>query len=92
MTDFNRRIFVFLRDRLQQGYPFSLSLFSESFSPEEMGKITGIEAMHAELDISPKAVSDCIRILKEKKLNTAQAAELDDQDFAALFNQMRQKK
>lgn len=92
VTDFNRRVFVFLRDRLQQGYPFSLSLFSESFSPEEMGKITGIEAMHAELDISPKAVSDCIRILKEKKLNTAQAAELDDQDFAALFNQMRQKK
>ncbi len=83
VTELNRRIFQHLTDKLLQGYPYDLSLFSDSFTPEEMGRITGIEAMHADLDITPKAVADCIRTLKEKKVDPAQAAEMSDDDWAA---------
>ena len=92
VTDLNRRIFLHLRDRLLQGYPYDLSLFSDSFTPEEMGRITGIEAMHAELDISTKAVTDCIRILKDKKLNPAQAAESSDDEFRANIRNLAKQK
>ena len=92
VTDLNRRIFQHLRDKLLQGYPYDLSLFSDSFSPEEMGRITGIEAMHADLDISPKAVEDCIRILKDKKLNPAQAAEMSDEEWLASMSRLAKQK
>lgn len=92
VTELNRRIFRHLTDKLQQGYPYDLSLFSDSFTPQEMGRITGIEASHSELDISPKAVSDCIRVLKNPKLDPAKAAELDDSDWAANFQAIKQQK
>ncbi len=92
VTDLNRRIFLHLRDRLLQGYPYDLSLFSDSFTPEEMGRITGIEAMHAELDISTKAVTDCIRILKDKKIKPDDAANMSDDDLNAYIENMRKQK
>lgn len=92
VTDLNRRIFLHLRDKLLQGYSYDLSLFSDSFTPDEMGRITGIEAMYAELDITPKAVTDCIRILKDKKLNPAQAADMSNDEWLANMQNLARKK
>ncbi|MBR3419958.1 MAG: DNA primase [Oscillospiraceae bacterium] len=92
VTDLNRRIFLHLRDRLLQGYTYDLSLFSDSFTPDEMSRITGIEAQNTELDISPKAVTDCIRILKDKKIKPDDAANMSDDDLNAYIENMRKQK
>ena len=93
VTDLNRRIFLHLRDKLLAGYPYDLSLFSDSFTTDEMGRITGIEAMHSELEsISPDAVSDCIRILKDQKLNPAQAADMSNDEWLASMQNLAKKK
>jgi DNA primase len=92
VTDLNRRIFLHLRDKLLQGYSYDLSLFSDSFTPDEMSRITGIEAQNTELDISPKAVTDCIRILKDKKLNPAQAADMSNDEWRANMQNLARKK
>ncbi len=92
VTDLNRRIFLHLRDKLLQGYSYDLSLFSDSFTPDEMSRITGIEAQNTELDITPKAVTDCIRILKDKKLNPAQAADMSNDEWRANMQNLARKK
>ena len=92
VTDLNRRIFLHLRDKLLQGYTYDLSLFSDSFTPDEMSRITGIEAQNTELDISPKAVTDCIRILKDKKIKPDDAANMSDDDLNAYIENMRKQK
>ncbi|MBR5722136.1 MAG: toprim domain-containing protein, partial [Oscillospiraceae bacterium] len=91
-TELNRRIFQHLADKLRQGYTYDLSLFSDSFTPDEMSRITGIEVMHAELDISPKAVQDCIRILKAQKLAPAQAADMNNDDWQARMQSLAKQK
>ena len=91
-TELNRRIFQHLADKLRQGYTYDLSLFSDSFTPDEMSRITGIEVMHAELDISPKAVQDCIRILKAQKLAPAQAADMNNDDWQARMQNLAKQK
>ena len=91
-TELNRRIFQHLADRLRQGYTYDLSLFSDSFTPDEMSRITGIEVTHAEVDISPKTVQDCIRILKEQKLAPAQAADMNNDDWQARMQSLAKQK
>ena len=91
-TELNRRFFQHLADRLRQGYTYDLSLFSDSFTPDEMSRITGIEVTHAEVDISPKTVQDCIRILKEQKLAPAQAADMNNDDWQARMQSLAKQK
>ncbi len=91
-TELNRRIFQHLADKLRQGYTYDLSLFSDSFTPEEMGRITGIEPTYDEVDITPKAVQDCIRILKEQKLAPSQAADMDNDDWQARMQSLAKRK
>ena len=91
ITGFHRRVFATLSEMLRQGYDFSLSLFSEDFTPDETGRIAGIQAKYTDIDISEKAVSDCIRILHEQSGKPA-AGDMSDADFSALAQRLRQTK
>ena len=78
---------------LPQGYDFSLSLFSgEEFTPDETGRITGIPAKYADIDISPRTVEDCIRKLKQQPAQAGDGASLSDADASAFVAQLRQNK
>lgn len=92
VTGFHRRVYERLADMLPQGYDFSLSLFAEDFTPDETGRITGIQAKYAEIDISAKAVSDCIRIVKQSHTRDTSAENLSDEDFSAMIQKIRQTK
>lgn len=94
VTAFHRKVFEQLAKMLPQGYDFSLSLFSgEDFSPDEIGRITGIIAQNEILgSISPRGVEDCIRKLKQKPLQDVDVASLSDAEASAFFAQLRQNK
>ena len=93
VTAFHRRVYERLAEMLQQGYDFSLSLFSgEDFTPDETGRITGIPAKYEEIDISPQTVEDCIRTLKQRPMQDVDVANLSDADASAFFAQIRQNK
>ena len=93
VTAFHRRVYERLAEMLQQGYDFSLSLFSgEDFTPDETGRITGIPAKYEEIDISPQTVEDYIRTLKQRPMQDVDVANLSDADASAFFAQIRQNK
>ena len=92
VTDLHRRVYRHFADCMKKGYDFSLSLFSGTFDGKEMGRIVGISAKYDEIDLSEKALQDCIRILKEKQVDTGAAGEMNDADFSAMFEQIKRNK
>ena len=92
VTDLHKRIYAHLAASMQQGYSFSLSLFSGAFNQEEMGRIAGISAKYEEIDLSERAVQDCIRILKDQPAETKDAAEQSDAELSEWFARMQIKK
>ncbi|MCQ2417184.1 MAG: DNA primase [Oscillospiraceae bacterium] len=91
-TDLHRRIFEHLAKRLKEGYSFSFSLFSDSFTPAEMGRIIGIQAKYDSIDFSEQSIADCLRILKQKQINVLSASDMNDTDFSAMFEELRRRK
>ena len=94
VTAFHQKVYAKLAEMLPQGYDFSLSLFSgEDFSPDEVGRITGIMAQNEMLgSIPPKSVEECIRKLKQKPMQDVDVGSLSDADASAFFAQIRQNK
>lgn len=92
ITDLHRRIYTHLAGKLDEGYPFSISLFSGAFTPDEMGKITGIQAEYREIAFTEKSLTDAAAVLRDSKETAKDAAALDEEDFSAFFDRLRQKK
>ena len=92
VTDLNRRIYAAFAEKLTQGYPFSLSLFNDSFTPDEMGHITGITSKNAEIAVSEQSVRDCIAVLKNHPQTDVKPENLSDEDYAASFDRLRNRK
>lgn len=69
VTDFYKKVFIFYCKKMQNQSDFSISLFSEEFTDEEMGKIMGIEAKNKEIIITEKNLKDYINILIDFKNN-----------------------
>lgn len=69
VTDFYKKVFVFYCKKMQNHNDFSISLFGEEFTDEEMGKIMGIEAKNKEIIITEKNLKDFINILIDFKNN-----------------------
>ena len=92
VTDLNRRIYADFTEKLMQGYPFSLSLFNDSFTPDEMGHITGISSKNADIAVSEQSVRDCIAVLKQHSLTEPAPETLSDEDFSARIARLRHPK
>lgn len=92
VTDLNRRVYAHFAERIAAGDAFSLSIFSESFAPDEMGRIAGIDAQHTDIEITEQTVRDSIGHLKQNKPDTASAERMDDDTFSAMFDALRRDK
>lgn len=94
ITSFNRKVFQALKDIIPNTNVFSISLLSENFSAQEMGKICGIEAKNRNITISDQTISDCIEKLKNfnKSFVHNKNTEISDQDLLMLQKQMKNKK
>ncbi len=91
ITEFYRRIFVVFCERISEYQSFSLSMFSDEFNDEEMGRIAGIEAENKEIAITENAMKDYIKILQDYKNNplNKNSGQLSDDDLLNIVKSKR---
>lgn len=65
VTDFNRRVYDYMRNRLKQGESLEMAAFNEEFDGAEMGRITGILNDFAAFSHDMNALADYIKILND---------------------------
>ena len=86
ITEFNKRVFTVLLEKLQNGNGVELSFFAGDFSPQEMNSITRIFRLGDEIGNTHQEIEDCIKALKSEKLTAnVKASELSDEEFLKLF-------
>ena len=94
ITGFHRRVYEAVIQALETGRAFDISLMSSRFSPEEMGRIAGMQNRVQSQETVQAALSDCIRVLQEErqKLDTKNAGALPAGEWEAELNRLREKK
>lgn len=87
VTDFNRRVFSAISERIKDGRPVGLSFFASEFTPEEISVIARIETVSTDISISVRECEDCINVLKKEKNRhiDVKPSEMSDEDFMKLF-------
>ena len=87
VTDFNRKVFSVLTERLSAGKPIDLSFLTPYFSDDEMSAVARIATMTQNLSNSVNECFDCIRVIKQEKDKSAYSnpSELSDKDFLNIF-------
>lgn len=91
-TSFNRRIYESLTAKIENLEDFSVSSFNGEFSPEEVGKITGIIEKFDKLSVDENVVGDYISVLLKYKENSEKTDVSTDDDFKAMIEKMRAQK
>lgn len=87
VTDFNRRVFSAVSERIKDGRPVGLSFFASEFTPEEISVIARIETVSTDISNSVRECEDCINVLKKEKNRhiDVKPSEMSDEDFMKLF-------
>lgn len=87
VTDFNRRVFSAVSERIKDGRPVGLSFFASEFTPEEISVIARIETVSTDISNSVRECEDCINVLKKEKNRhiDVKPSEMSDEDFMNLF-------
>ena len=88
VTAFNRKVYSAMLRKVKNCEKFSLTVLNDEFSPDEMGKISGIAAKYSNMPVSFSAVTDCAEVLKKFK---PQNDDLSDDALRNLFNSKNQK-
>jgi DNA primase len=83
VTAFNKKVYRALLERMKNSDRFSISLLSDEFSTEEMGRISGIAAKKREVAVTLDVVADCAKVLKNNR--PAADGELSNDELLELF-------
>ena len=87
VTDFNRKVFSVISERLSEGKPIDLSFLTPYFTDEEMSAVARIATLTQNLSNTAGECMDCIRVIRNEKSKTAYSkpSELSDEDFLNIF-------
>ncbi len=87
LTDFNRRVYLFLSKRLENAQSIDLSVFAGEFTPDENGRIAKFLAMKNEISNTLNECYDCIKVLEEekRKQKAVNPADASDDEFINFF-------
>lgn len=93
ITEFYRRIYNIFCEKISVSDDFSLSLFSDLLSDEEMGKISGIYAKNKDIIITIQNLNDYMKILNDHKEASviSSKSELSDDDLLNIVKKAREK-
>ena len=83
VTDFNKRVYAALLDKMKNNDKFTVSLLTDEFTAEEMGRISGIEAKNRDITINCSVFEDCVNTLKHCSAKSAE--DLADNDLINIF-------
>ena len=94
LTDFHRRVYQAVVQMLEEGRAFDISLLSGRFTPEEMGRIAGLQNRVQSQETAKAALADCIRVLREEreKMDAKKAGDLPAGEWEAELQKLREKK
>ncbi|MGN0586522.1 MAG: DnaB-like helicase N-terminal domain-containing protein, partial [Oscillospiraceae bacterium] len=92
VTEFNRKVYEKMTERLKSAAEFDIMSLQSEFSADEMGKITEIIVGNREVDIDRGALDDYIKILEEHKNNNTNIKEMSDDDFLSYFENLKKNK
>ena len=84
VTDLNKKIYSALLKTMENNHNFTLSMLSEEFSPEEMGRISGIDALNRDHPVIRAVFDDCTEVLK--KHSSKGSGDMSDDDLRKLFS------
>lgn len=92
-TDFNRRVFDYMKGIIRQNSPLEMTAFNEEFDSAQMGRITGMLNDFAAFKHDVQALDDYIKILNEyAESGTATAAGSMSADELLAFAQKQKEK
>ncbi|MDD6060400.1 MAG: DNA primase [Ruminococcus sp.] len=83
ITDFNKKVYAALLDKMKNNDKFTVSLLTDEFTAEEMGRISGIEAKNRDITINWSVFEDCVNTLKHCSAKSAE--DLADNDLINIF-------
>ncbi len=83
VTDFNKKVYAALLDKMKNNDKFTVSLLTDEFTAEEMGRISGIEAKNRDITINCSVFEDCLNTLKHCSAKSAE--DLADNDLINIF-------
>lgn len=92
VTDFNRRIYESLVRKINNLEDCSVSSFNDEFSPDEVGRITGIIDKFDKLSVDHNVVGDYINVLLNYNGSKNEKTEQSDDDFLKMIEKMRSQK
>lgn len=86
-TSFNRRVLTVLLSLLENGRDLDVSSFRDSFSADEMGRITFLSDICNEVSDTLEECLECIEMLKKakNKKSSEEVSGMSDEDFANMF-------
>ncbi len=93
-TEFNRRVFEFMEQKHNSGAHLSGSMFNESFSTEEVGRIYGILNDFSQFAHSQDVLNDYITVLNEynEKINQRDAGSMSSDELLEFAKKLEEKK
>ena len=92
VTDFNRKVFEKITEKLKNTVDFDVMSLQSEFSADEMGKLTEIIVNNRNVDINRSAVDDYIKILSDYKDKNVDVKEMSNDDFRSYFENLKKSK
>lgn len=89
VTDFHRRVYEAICMMMPDYAHFSLSMLTEKFSVEEMGRISGIDAKSREFPVDRDTLEECIHVLKDKQHRITLNGEVSEDDLLRVIAQKK---
>ncbi|MEG2426180.1 MAG: DNA primase [Oscillospiraceae bacterium] len=88
VTEFNRRVFEKISQRISNGLPIDAMFLSNDFSPQEMSRIVKLGIQSQNISNTIAECDDCIKVLKQEKNNNKDIdpTALSNDEFIKLFN------
>lgn len=87
ITEFHRRVYEAICLMMPDYTHFSLSMLADRFSPEEMGRISGIEAKSRMYPVSRDTLEECIQLLQQAKQQITPGSDMSDEDLLNIIAQ-----
>lgn len=92
ITPFNKKLYETVLMKIKECGVFTISMLAGELSPEEIGRISGIEARNREFDISPEVFSDCATVLKKQTRSADSGSnEISNEDLLDIFKAKSKK-
>ncbi len=94
VTDFNKRVYVFLTDRIERNESIELTVFSSEFNPDEMGRIVSVMSRESHRANTVDELMRCVEVIKDEKRHKSgeTVAKMSDEQLNDYIKSLKQKK